>query len=86
MGVVILEAMAMAVPVAATMAGGVPEIITTGENGLLAPPGDPRAIADAIARYLDQPELAMKCSRNGRQTVVDRFGSDLSARVIRDQM
>ena len=86
LGVVILEAMAMAVPVAATMAGGVPEIITTGENGLLAPPGDPRAIADAIARYLDQPELAMKCSRNGRQTVVDRFGSDLSARVIRDQM
>ncbi len=86
LGVVILEAMAMSVPVAATRAGGVPEIIADGHNGLLVPPGNPQALAAAIARYLDDPALAKTCSENGRQTVVDRFGSDLSARVIRDQM
>lgn len=86
LGVVILEAMAMSIPVAATRAGGVPEIIADGQNGLLVPPANPQAMADAIGRYMDDPTLAAACSAAGRQTVVDRFGSDLSAKVIRDQM
>ncbi|WP_020471038.1 exopolysaccharide biosynthesis GT4 family glycosyltransferase EpsE [Zavarzinella formosa] len=85
LGVVILEAMAMSIPVAATKAGGVPEIITSEEIGLLVLPANPQAMADAISRYMDNPALAATCSANGRQTVVDRFGSDLSAKVIRDE-
>ncbi|MFQ5413842.1 MAG: glycosyltransferase family 4 protein, partial [Phycisphaerae bacterium] len=51
-GMVIVEAMARAVPVVATRAGATPEIITHGETGLLIPPGDARALARAVGGLL----------------------------------
>lgn len=47
-GIAVLEAMAMRKPVVATSTGGVPEIVQHGETGLLVPPGDPDALAQAV--------------------------------------
>ena len=50
---VLVEALAAGTPIAATAVGGVPEIVADGENGLLATPNDPGALAQAIRRVLD---------------------------------
>ena len=57
---VLLEAMAAKVPIAATKAGGNPEIILHNETGLLVPIGDPQSLASAIAQLLAQPDLASR--------------------------
>jgi glycosyltransferase involved in cell wall biosynthesis len=53
----LVEALAVGTPAIATSVGGVPEIVTDGENGLLVPPGDPDALAGAIRRFLGDPAL-----------------------------
>lgn len=53
----VLEALVVGTPVIATAVGGVPEVVSDGENGLLVPPGDPQALAAAIRRLLDDGEL-----------------------------
>src|SRR5205814_1832414 len=54
----VLESMAAAVPVVATQVGGLPEAIEDGVTGLLVPPRDSAALAKAIARILEDRELA----------------------------
>jgi glycosyltransferase involved in cell wall biosynthesis len=66
-GLVIVEAMAMGTPVVATDVGGPSEIVEHGESGLLVPPGDPQATAEAILRILEDPELRMRLSEGGRR-------------------
>lgn len=56
-GVALLEAQAAGLPVVAGASGGVPDIVEDGATGLLAPEGDARAFALALARYLDDPAL-----------------------------
>ena len=53
---VVLEAMGMGLPVAATRVGGLPEMVTPGETGWLAPPGNPPALAAAMSQLLADPE------------------------------
>jgi glycosyltransferase involved in cell wall biosynthesis len=53
----VIEGLAVGTPVIATGVGGVAEIVTDGENGLLVPPGDPEAFAAAIRRFFADPEL-----------------------------
>ncbi len=72
-GLVLLEAMAMGVPIVATAAGGVPEIIQDGVNGLLVPPGDPQALAEALKRLLKSEGLREKLARNGSRVVREKF-------------
>jgi glycosyltransferase involved in cell wall biosynthesis len=55
MGSVLLEAMACGLPIAASSAGGIPEVVEDGRTGLLVPPRDPRRLADAILRTLSDP-------------------------------
>jgi len=72
-GLVILEAMALGIPVIATDAGGVPEIIEDGVNGLLIPPDDSGALVAALMRLYSEGDLHKKFSINGKQTVETRF-------------
>jgi len=69
----LLESMAAGVPVVATRVGGTPEVVRDGVNGLLVPPGDPAAMADAIGRLLAAPEMAMQLGRNARQTIAEGY-------------
>lgn len=75
-GLVLLEAMAMGVPLVATAAGGVPEIIEDGMSGLLVPPGDPEALAYAIRRLIQDPEQRQRLSRAGQNLVATKFNLD----------
>ena len=58
LGRVVIEAFCRARPVVAVRAGGIPDIVEDGENGLLVAPGDPSALAGAIRRVLTEPGLA----------------------------
>jgi glycosyltransferase involved in cell wall biosynthesis len=57
---VALEAIGIGRAIVATRAGGLPELVTDGENGFLVPPGDAPALAGAISRILDDPDLAVR--------------------------
>lgn len=69
----ILEAMAAGVPVIATQVGGTPEEIGSCETGLLVPPGDPAALADAICHLLTNPGLAQRLAMNAEARVRQEF-------------
>ncbi len=72
-GLVVIEAMACERPVIAAASGGIPEIIDDGINGLLVPPGAPAALATAIERLKNEPELRHKVGRAARQHAEARF-------------
>jgi glycosyltransferase involved in cell wall biosynthesis len=72
-GLVILEALALGVPVIATRVGGVPEIIQTGETGILVEPRNPEALADAMIWALTNPTQAGQLARQGQAVVRQRF-------------
>jgi glycosyltransferase involved in cell wall biosynthesis len=76
---VLLEAMAAALPVVSTRLSGIPEIVIDGETGLLVPPGDAAALADALGVILDQPTRAQAMGRAGRRRAERLF--DLSTNV-----
>jgi glycosyltransferase involved in cell wall biosynthesis len=76
-----IEAMACGVPVVATTGGALPEVVgADGETGLLVPPNDPGALAGAIARLLDDPDLRARLGAAGRRRVLDRFTWEVTAR------
>jgi glycosyltransferase involved in cell wall biosynthesis len=69
----LLEAMALGKPVIASAAGGNPELVTDGEDGLLVPPLDPAAWAAALERLLVDPALAARVGEAARRTARERF-------------
>lgn len=73
-GRVVIEAMACGCPVIATAAGGVPEIVTDGSDGLLVPPRNPPALSAAVLALLGDPALARRLGEQGRRTATTRFG------------
>ncbi len=72
-GRVLIEAMAVGVPVVAARAGGVPEIITHDENGLLAEPGSVPSYVDQVARVLRDAGLRDRLRTAGQHSVETRF-------------
>lgn len=72
---VILEALLHEVPVVATAVSGLPEVIRPGETGWLVPPGDPRALAQAVMEALTDPVEARRRARAGRELVAREFNS-----------
>lgn len=79
-GMVVIEAMASGLPVIASSVGGVPEIVKDGENGLLAPPGNPTELAAAIEKIALDAEFSNKLILNGGKTVREKFSSEAMAR------
>jgi glycosyltransferase involved in cell wall biosynthesis len=69
----VLEAMAAGLPVVATDVGGTGEAVEDGVTGLLVPPHDPAALAEAISKLLADPELGRRYGRSGRERVAERF-------------
>lgn len=72
-GLVLLEAMRAGVPLVATNAGGVPEIVSDGVNGLLFEAGDAEGLAAAFSRIASEPKLAKQLSEEGYRVVRERF-------------
>lgn len=71
--VVLMEAMAMEIPCVAPWINGIPEIITPERDGLLVPPGDAEALACAIGRLMDDPELRRTLGQKARLKILEEF-------------
>jgi colanic acid/amylovoran biosynthesis glycosyltransferase len=71
--VVLMEAMASALPVVSSGVAGIPELVDHGRTGLLVPPGRPDLLAGALAELIGSPELRLKMGTAGRATVEAGF-------------
>jgi glycosyltransferase involved in cell wall biosynthesis len=63
--------------VVATAVGGNPELVVAGKTGILVPPGDPDALADAIARSMADPAAARRMGEAGRVRVQQEFSLEV---------
>jgi colanic acid/amylovoran biosynthesis glycosyltransferase len=79
---VLLEAMAMELPVVSTRHSGIPEAVEDGRSGFLVEPHDPAGLADAIARLLHDPETGRHLGRRGRAIVLESFDLDANVREL----
>ncbi|HMB67855.1 MAG TPA: glycosyltransferase [bacterium] len=79
--VALMEAMIAGLPVVSSVLSGIPELVTSGESGLLVPPRDAAALADALERLARDPELRARLGAAGRAKVEAEF--DLAANVDR---
>jgi len=77
----IIEAMMSGLPVVATSVGGVPELVEDGVTGFLVPPKDYQALAKALQRLLDDPELCHRMGQLGREKALREFTLD---RMLRE--
>lgn len=75
-GLVLLEAMALSLPVVASRVGPIPEVVEDQRTGRLVPPGDSAALADALVSLLRNPALAFGMGLAGRARVSERFSLD----------
>jgi len=80
---VLVEALSMGVPVISTPISGIPELITSEENGLLVPPRNSATLAVAIARFLDDSLLRRRIAVAGRQTVLAHFDMTQNAQSLK---
>jgi glycosyltransferase involved in cell wall biosynthesis len=82
MGSVLLDAMAFGRPIAATIAGGIPEVVVDGESGLLAERENPEALGAAIARLASDRALADRLAEGGRRRVREFSVERMTDRTI----
>jgi glycosyltransferase involved in cell wall biosynthesis len=80
---VVLEAMAMGVPVVATRIAGVPRVVRDGENGLLVAPGDGEALTRALARVLADPGLRGRLGEASRRTIEAGYSFEARMEKVR---
>jgi len=80
LGTSVLDAMACGIPVASTTAGGLPEMLADGA-GILVPPGEPEALAGAVAALLDDPEKH-RAVRDRARMIVQGFSAERMAEQV----
>jgi glycosyltransferase involved in cell wall biosynthesis len=80
----VMEYMEAELAVVATRVGGIPDMIESGVEGMLVEPGDPEAIAGAVAGLLSDPAAAAEMGRRGRRRRRAEFDLDVTARAIGD--
>jgi glycosyltransferase involved in cell wall biosynthesis len=78
----LLEALALGVPVLASHVGGIPEVLVQGQTGLLVPPRDEKALADACLYLLENKEKARLLADRGKKLVQDRFSAEIMAQKV----
>jgi glycosyltransferase involved in cell wall biosynthesis len=76
--VVIMEAMASGLPVISSQLSGIPELVEDGCTGILVQPGDAKALALALQKLYEDPELRFKMGRAGREKVLREFNLKLN--------
>jgi len=79
---VALEAMGHGVPVVATSVGGIPELVTDGENGLLARPDNTGELAQKVLSILKDPSLQRRLGQRARQQMASRFSLEIRVRAL----
>ncbi len=84
MPTVLVEALALGVPVVSTDVVGIGELVVNGETGLLVPAEDVAALAVALERLLVDPALALQLGRAGRRLVAERFAPQTSTAALVD--
>jgi glycosyltransferase involved in cell wall biosynthesis len=72
----------MQTPAVVTDVGGMRELVDPGRDALMVPAKDPAALAQAIARILKEPTLAVRLSESSRQKVAQRFHHRRSAQAL----
>lgn len=77
--VVLMEAMSSGLPVVASGISGIPELVRDEFSGLLVPPRDPAALADALQRLIESPELSERLGNNARNQVLEEFDQRANA-------
>jgi L-malate glycosyltransferase len=82
LGSVLLDSLVFGRPVAATMAGGIPEIVADGETGLLVPIENPQALGQAIARLLGDPDLRQRMGASARARAGDFSVARMTERTV----
>jgi len=80
----LMEAMVTGIPVIATNVGGVAELVESERTGLLVPPADSAALAQAIARYQDDHELRRRVASNGRERVIQQYNVEIEGKKLLD--
>lgn len=80
--VAVMEAMAMEVPAVVTNVGGTSELVDDGVDAILVQSEKPEEMADAIARILQNPELAVSLSQESRQKIITKFSHRRSAETL----
>ncbi|MCL4500890.1 MAG: glycosyltransferase [Deltaproteobacteria bacterium] len=80
----LLEAMAAGLPVIVSRVGGLPEVVTDGENGLLIPPKTPEALAQALERLLVDPAFSKNLGEKARRQVETNYSLDRLGREINE--
>jgi glycosyltransferase involved in cell wall biosynthesis len=83
---VLIEALGMGLPVVATEGGGVREIVENGECGLVVPPRDVGAMAEAMKTLLRDGELAARMGEEGRRKVQATFDPEVTSRELQEEL
>ena len=73
LGVVLIEAMELGLPIVASNVGGIPDVVIDGESGILVPEKDPEALADAFKRLEENPSLIEKLLVGARKRINECF-------------
>ena len=81
-GIVILEAMAAGKPIVATRVGGIPEVVSEGENAILVEPESPQALADGLMKLLENPDLVKRFGERGKEIVKNFTWDKIISRYI----
>lgn len=81
-GSAFIEAFAAGIPVVATPVGGIPDFLTDGETGVFCKVSDPRSVADAVRRYLEDPTLVARVVGQAKALASERYEWERIARAV----
>lgn len=80
--VALMEAMSLGLPCVSTSVAGIPELIRAGIDGLLVPPANPQALADALEALVLNPDLRKRLGTSARQRVISQYNLPLNQELL----